>query len=180
MGSGLRPRAWSARLRRMILEPQSLSASAMYRFMIGIVVPRPIAFVSTVGNGGAFNVAPFSYFNAITNRPPLIGISITNRAGEPKDTLRNVQETGDFVVNAVNESLLERVVHASGEWGKDVDEFQLTGLTPVKSDLVRSPRVGESPLAMYCRSTSRGVAPFTSMEPRFRMSGERTSSRPSA
>ena len=135
----------------MILEPQSLSPSAMYRFMIGIVVPRPIAFVSTVGNGGAFNVAPFSYFNAITNRPPLVGISITNRAGEPKDTLRNVQETGDFVVNVVNESLLERVVHASGEWGRDVDEFQLTGLTPLKSDLVQSPRVGESPVSLECR-----------------------------
>lgn len=135
----------------MILEPQSLSASAMYRFMIGIVVPRPIAFVSTVGNGGAFNVAPFSYFNAITNKPPLIGVSITNRAGEPKDTLRNVQETGDFVVNVVNETLLERVVHASGEWGRHVDEFQLTGLTPVKSDLVQSPRVGESPVSLECR-----------------------------
>ena len=123
----------------------------MYRFMIGIVVPRPIAFVSTVGNGGAFNVAPFSYFNAITNKPPLIGISITNRAGEPKDTLRNIQGAGDFVVNVVNESLLERVVHASGEWAKDVDEFRLTGLTPVKSDLVQSPRVGESPVSLECR-----------------------------
>jgi flavin reductase (DIM6/NTAB) family NADH-FMN oxidoreductase RutF len=135
----------------MIVEPQSLSPSAMYRFMIGIVVPRPIAFVSTVGKGGALNVAPFSYFNAITNRPPLIGISVTQRAGEPKDTLRNIQETGDFVVNVVNESMLERVVQASGDWPRGVDEFQLTGFTPVKSDLVQSPRVAESPASLECR-----------------------------
>jgi flavin reductase (DIM6/NTAB) family NADH-FMN oxidoreductase RutF len=135
----------------MIIEPESLSPSAMYRFMIGTIVPRPIAFISTVDKAGAFNVAPFSYFNAITNRPPLVGISITHRAGEPKDTLRNIQEIGDFVVNVVNESLLERVVHASGEFGRDVDEFRLTGLTPVKSDLVQSPRVGESPVSLECR-----------------------------
>ena len=135
----------------MILDPQSLSPGAMYRFMIGIIVPRPIAFDSTVGSGGGFNVSPFSYFNAITNRPPLVGISINRRAGEPKDTLRNIQETGDFVVNLVTEALLERVVRASGDWARDVDEFQLAGLTPVKSDLVKSPRVGESPASLECR-----------------------------
>jgi flavin reductase (DIM6/NTAB) family NADH-FMN oxidoreductase RutF len=135
----------------VILDPRSVSPRAMYRFMIGVVVPRPIAFVSTVSGAGAFNVAPFSYFNAITNRPPLVGVSINRRAGEPKDTLRNIQETGDFVVNVVNEALLERAVRASGDWPKDVDEFDLTGLTPVKSDLVRSPRVGESPVSLECR-----------------------------
>ena len=135
----------------MEFDPQSLTPGAMYGFMIGVIVPRPIAFVSTVGNGGAFNVAPFSYFNAITNRPPLVGISINRRRGELKDTLQNIQETGDFVVNVVNEALLERVVKTSGEWPKEVDEFQLTGLNPVKSDVVRSPRVGESPVSMECR-----------------------------
>jgi flavin reductase (DIM6/NTAB) family NADH-FMN oxidoreductase RutF len=135
----------------VILDPPSLSPAAMYRFMIGIILPRPIAFVSTVDHGGAFNVAPFSYFNAVTNRPPLVGISINLRGGEPKDTLRNIRETGDFVVNAVNEPLLERVVRTSGDWPREVDEFQLTGLTAVKSDLVNSPRVGESPASLECR-----------------------------
>ncbi|HEY2954879.1 MAG TPA: flavin reductase family protein [Candidatus Eisenbacteria bacterium] len=135
----------------MIVDPRSLSPGAMYRFMISIVVPRPIAFVSTVGPTGAFNVAPFSYFNAITNRPPLVGISINRRGGGLKDTLRNIQAGGDFVVNVVNEPLLERVVKASGDWPEDVDEFELTGLTPVPSDLVRSPRVGESPASLECR-----------------------------
>jgi flavin reductase (DIM6/NTAB) family NADH-FMN oxidoreductase RutF len=135
----------------MILEPESLTPGVMYRHMIEMILPRPIAFVSTVGNGGRNNVAPFSYFCPITNRPPLIGISVNQRGGEPKDTLRNIQETGDFVVNVVNEALLERVVKASGDWPRDVDEFQLTGLTPVRSDLIESPRVGESPVNFECR-----------------------------
>jgi flavin reductase (DIM6/NTAB) family NADH-FMN oxidoreductase RutF len=135
----------------MILDPQALPPGAMYRFMIGTVVPRPIAFISTVSRTGVFNVAPFSFFNAITSRPPLLGVSINRRRGEPKDTLRNIQEVGDFVVNVVSEPLLERMVRTSGDWPEEVDEFALTGLTPVASDLVRSPRVGESPVSMECR-----------------------------
>ncbi len=135
----------------MILDPASISPGALYRFMIGVVVPRPIAFVSTVSAAGTFNVAPFSYFNAITNRPPLLGISINRRAGEPKDTLSNIREVGDFVVNLVDEPLLERMVQTSGDWPADVDEFALSGLTPIASDLVKSPRVAESPVGMECR-----------------------------
>ena len=135
----------------MILDPQALSPSVMYRFMIGMILPRPIAFVSTVGSGGGLNVAPFSYFCPITNRPPLVGISVNLRGGEPKDTLLNIQETGEFVVNVVNEAMIERVVKASGDWPRDVDEFQLTGLTPIQSDLVRAPRVAESPISIECR-----------------------------
>ena len=135
----------------MILEPQSLSAGDVYRWMISVIVPRPIAFVSTVSETGSFNVAPFSYFVPLTSRPPLLGISINARAGGPKDTLRNVRATGDFVVNIVNEDLIERMVQSSGEWPEDVSEFELTGLTPVASDLVRAPRVGESPVSMECK-----------------------------
>jgi flavin reductase (DIM6/NTAB) family NADH-FMN oxidoreductase RutF len=135
----------------MILDPAAVSAGTLYRFMISVVVPRPIAFVSTVGEGGRFNVAPFSYFIPITNRPPLVAISVNRRGGEPKDTARNAQATGDFVVNVVTEGLLERTVRASGDWPADVDEFEITGLTPAPSDLVRSPRVAESPVNLECR-----------------------------
>jgi flavin reductase (DIM6/NTAB) family NADH-FMN oxidoreductase RutF len=135
----------------MLLDPQALPPGAMYRFMISVVVPRPIAFVSTVGADGLFNVAPFSFFNAITSRPPLIGISVSPRAGAPKDTLRNLRATGDFVVNVVDEPLLARAVRASGDWAAEVSEFELTGLTPVPSQRVRSPRVGESPVSLECR-----------------------------
>ena len=135
----------------MILDPQVVSPGAMYHFLTGAVVPRPIAFVSTVGRGGLFNVAPFSYFNVLTNRPPLVGISINRRGETPKDTLRNIQETGDFVVNIVDEALSARAVEASGDWPEEVDEFAIAGLTPLASDLVRSPRVGESSINLECK-----------------------------
>jgi flavin reductase (DIM6/NTAB) family NADH-FMN oxidoreductase RutF len=134
----------------VILDPETLSPGEVYRFMIGAIVPRPIAFVSTVGRAG-FNLAPFSYFAPLTSRPPLLGISMQSRAEGPKDTLRNLRETGDFVVNLVTEELGERMVQTSGEWPEEVDEFQLTGLTPVASDRVRAPRVAESPVNLECR-----------------------------
>jgi len=135
----------------MILDPSAVSPGDLYRFMISVVVPRPIAFVSTVGRDGRFNVAPFSYFNAITNRPPLLGISINRREGVPKDTLRNIEQTEEFVVNSVDEPLAAQMVLSSGDWPDDVDEFALTALTPVPSDLIKPPRVGESPVSMECR-----------------------------
>lgn len=135
----------------MILDPSAVSPGDLYRFMISVVVPRPIAFVSTVGRDGRFNVAPFSYFNAITNRPPLLGISINRREGVPKDTLRNIEQTEEFVVNSVDEALSAQMVLSSGDWPEDVDEFALTELTPVPSDLIKPPRVGESPVSMECR-----------------------------
>lgn len=135
----------------MILDPGTISPGDFYRFMISVVVPRPIAFVSTASADGRFNVAPFSYFNAITNLPPLLGISINRRKGVLKDTMRNIEATGEFVVNTVDEALGARMVQTSGEWPEDVDEFALSGLTPVASDLIKPPRVGESPIGMECR-----------------------------
>jgi flavin reductase (DIM6/NTAB) family NADH-FMN oxidoreductase RutF len=135
----------------VIVDPKAFPAGDMYRLMISVIVPRPIAFVSTVGANGSFNVAPFSYFNAITNEPPLVGISTTSRRGEPKDTLRNIRETGDFVANIVNEPLLQRMVQTSGDWPEDVSEFELAGLTPAPSMVVRSPRVKECPVSLECR-----------------------------
>src|SRR5262245_55271323 len=122
----------------------------MYNHMISMVVPRPIAFISTVGPEGRNNAAPFSYFVPITSRPPLIGISINRRSGEPKDTLRNIKATGDFVANIVTESLAARVVETSGDWPVDVDELALTGLTAAPSTRIKSPGVAESPINMEC------------------------------
>jgi len=135
----------------MILDPESVPSSELYRVMIGVIVPRPIAFVSTVGEGGRFNAAPFSFFTGLSSAPPLLGISINVRAGAPKDTLRNLRASGDFVVNVVTEELLERVVRTSGDWPPEVDELALTGLTPLASDRVRAPRVQESPVQIECR-----------------------------
>jgi len=135
----------------LILDPNVISPAAMYQFMIGVIVPRPIAFITTRRANGQVNAAPFSYFNAITNEPPLIGISINLRRGVPKDTLENIRATGEFVVNIVNEDLATRMVQTSGDWPEDVDELALTGLTSLDSDLVKPPRIAESPVHLECK-----------------------------
>jgi flavin reductase (DIM6/NTAB) family NADH-FMN oxidoreductase RutF len=135
----------------MIIDPATLSPAAMYRFMIGVIVPRPIAFISTLGAGGRFNLAPFSYFCGLTNVPPLLGVSINRRQGSPKDTLHNIRLSGDFVVNIVTEAMAPGMVQTSGDWPADVDEFEVAGFHPLPSDLVRAPRVAESPIHLECR-----------------------------
>lgn len=135
----------------MQLDPKTLTPGALYRFMISAIIPRPIAFVSTVDERGKFNVAPFSYFAPLSSRPPLVGISMNHRGEGPKDTLRNSRVTGDFVVNIVSAPMLRAMVRASGEWPPEVDEFELTGLTPLASERVRAPRVAESRVQFECR-----------------------------
>jgi flavin reductase (DIM6/NTAB) family NADH-FMN oxidoreductase RutF len=135
----------------MIIDPATTAPSTMYRHMIGMVVPRPIAFISTLSAAGVRNLAPFSYFNAISSAPPLIGITFSERADDPKDTLRNIRETGEFVVNLVAEPLLEAMVRTAGEWPRETDEFQIAGLTPEPARRVKAPRVAESPVHLECR-----------------------------
>lgn len=135
----------------MILDAGTLPRGAMYRFMTHVIVPRPIAFITTVNPAGRPNAAPFSFFTGLTSRPPLLGVSINLRAGRPKDTLRNLRDSGEFVVNVVTEAMAEPIVRASGDWPAEVDELALTGLTPEPADLVRPPRVAESPVSLECR-----------------------------
>ena len=135
----------------MQFDPQTTTPGAMYRFMISTIIPRPIAFVSTSDANGHFNVAPFSYFAPLSSRPPLLGISINERAGVAKDTLANARATGDFVVNIVTEAILKPMVRTSGDWPADVNEFEIAGLTPLASVRVRAPRVAESPVQFECR-----------------------------
>jgi flavin reductase (DIM6/NTAB) family NADH-FMN oxidoreductase RutF len=147
----------------MILDPATVTPAEMYRFMISVIVPRPIAFVSTRDPSGALNLAPFSYFVPLTNRPPLVGISLQRRRGALKDTARNIQETGEFVINSVSEPMARAMVLASGDWAPHVDEFALAGFTPAPADLVRPPRVGESAVSLECRlhqSLAFGEATF--------------------
>jgi len=135
----------------MILDPKRLSPGAMYQYMISAIIPRPIAFVSTVNREGRRNLAPFSYFCPISSAPPLVGIAIQKRENDPKDTLRNVREVGELVVNLVSEPQLDAMVQTSGEWPAEVDEFALTGLDSAPSQLVRPPRVASALVAFECR-----------------------------
>ena len=135
----------------MIFDPNAVPAVRFAQLMNSVIVPRPIAFVTTVSTAGGVNAAPFSWFCGLATRPPLLGVSISPRDGEPKDTLRNLRETREFVVNVVTETMAAQIVKASGDWPADVDELALVGLTAVPSDLVRPPRVAESPVNLECR-----------------------------
>ncbi|MEO5989903.1 MAG: flavin reductase family protein [Candidatus Eisenbacteria bacterium] len=127
-----------------------MSVSELYRFLITAVVPRPIAFVSTRSVDGHMNVAPFSFFNAITSEPPIVMLAINDRADDPKDTLRNIRETREFVINVVHGPMLEAMVRTAGDWPRDTSEFEVAGLTPVASVRVAAPAVQESPIHLEC------------------------------
>ena len=136
----------------MIVDPGAHVAADIYKLMVGIIVPRPIAFVSTINAAGARNLAPFSFFTGISADPPVVCFAPVIRPnGSKKDTLRNIEETGEFVVNVVTEAMGVQMNIASAEYPPEVDEFEASGLTPIPSDLVKPARVGESPVNMECR-----------------------------
>ena len=135
------------------LDPSKIEANDIYKLMIGMIVPRPIAFVSTVDAAGVRNLAPFSYFTACGSNPPVVCFSTAVRSGPHpyKDTLENVRATGEFVVNIVSEEFAAQMNATSASVPPEVDEFELSGLTPLASDLVKPPRVAESKAQMECR-----------------------------
>ena len=114
-----------------------------------IVGPRPIGWIATRSGAGVLNLAPYSFFNAFNYTPPLIGFSSIGR----KDTLRNIEETGEFVWNLATRPLAEQMNQSCAAVGPEVSEFELSGLTPVASKIVGVPRVGESPVSFECKVT---------------------------
>lgn len=130
----------------------------LYGILLNSVAPRPIAWVSTLSASGQPNLAPFSFFNVLCVDPPLLGFSPGLRQarqadashGEPKDTLRNIRETKEFVVNIVTYDLLRPMNVTSGEYDPSVNEFELAKVTPVPSRLVQPARVAESPVSFEC------------------------------
>jgi flavin reductase (DIM6/NTAB) family NADH-FMN oxidoreductase RutF len=138
--------------RQVTIDPAATPPLQLYKLLIGSIVPRPIAFVSTLSPEAKPNLAPFSFFNAICGDPPTVCFSTSFR--EPrKDTYVNIRATGEFVVNMVSEEIAEKVNLCSGEYPYGANEFEISGLTPVPSDLVRPPRVRESHVNMECRLT---------------------------
>ena len=135
----------------MELDPKTLKPESTYKLLIGCVVPRPIAWVSTVGADGVNNLAPFSFFMGVCGDPPTIAFSSGPRAKDHKDTVRNAEHTGDFVVNIVDDDRAEAMNLSSGEYPAGVDEFALTGLTAAPGVKVRAPRVLEAPVSLECR-----------------------------
>jgi flavin reductase (DIM6/NTAB) family NADH-FMN oxidoreductase RutF len=136
----------------MIIDMKDLQPRERYHWMTASIVPRPIAFTSTLSLAGIPNLAPFSYFSGVAANPPILSIAIgRKRGGIEKDTLRNVRDTRELVVNLVATDMAEAMVKCAAEWPHDRSEFEVSGLTPTPSVLVRAPRVKEARLALECR-----------------------------
>lgn len=134
------------------IDPADLSRADAHRLLLHCVAPRPIAFVSTLSAEGVPNLAPFSYFMAGGANPPSVVVSpLTDRTGQPKDTLRNIEATGEYVVNVVTYAMRDRMNHASAEFPYGVDEWQAAGFTPGPTVHVHPACVLESPLSIECR-----------------------------
>lgn len=136
------------------IDPAETAPGVLYPLVISSIVPRPIAFVTTIGPDGSRNLAPFSYFNTVGHDPPMVTIGFSpsrmNEHGR-KDTLFNILETKEFVVNIISEWFVEAANHCCGNFPYGTDEMQLSGLTPVESLRVKPPRVAESGVQLECR-----------------------------
>ena len=135
----------------MNVELANLSSRERYQLLTSLVVPRPIAWVSTRSEEGMPNLAPFSYFAALSATPFLIGFSVGTRAGAPKDTLRNIRASRSFCVNVATEGQLAALNESAGEYGADVDEFARAGLPLAEAESVAAPFVANCPAVMECR-----------------------------
>jgi flavin reductase (DIM6/NTAB) family NADH-FMN oxidoreductase RutF len=149
------PRSTSSAM--LSFDPARHQQRQIYKLMTGIIVPRPVALVSTVDARGNANLAPFSFFAGVGSAPPTVLFcpalrpDANGHGGERKDTLRNVEETREFVINVVSEAIAAQANAAAAEVAPDIDEFRLSGLTPIASEVVKPPRVAEAPAQMECR-----------------------------
>jgi flavin reductase (DIM6/NTAB) family NADH-FMN oxidoreductase RutF len=134
-----------------LIQPTELTARQRYQLMISLVVPRPIGWISTRSVNGGRNLAPFSFFNALSASPMLVAASLGQRGGGPKDTLANIRGSGAFAVNLVAERHLEAMVRTSGDWPPEVDEFAEAGLTAGDAETVDAPYVLDAAAVFECR-----------------------------
>ncbi len=133
-----------------VIDPGDLTPREVYALMIATLVPRPIAWVSTISAEGVPNLAPFSFFSGVSARPPIVSIAIGRTAQGDKDTTRNIRATKEFVVNVVDRALGEQMVATSEAHPPQANEFELAGVAPIPSDKVSPPRVKESPVHYEC------------------------------
>jgi len=134
------------------IDPRRITQPDMYKLIIGTILPRPIALISTVSPAGIGNVAPFSFFNGVSSNPPCLSVSISRKPnGEKKDTLRNIEANGEFVVNTASEWLLGALVHCGVPYPYEEDEGQIVGFGTVPSVTVKAPRLKEAAVQFECK-----------------------------
>ncbi|MDB5803296.1 MAG: flavin reductase protein [Betaproteobacteria bacterium] len=133
-----------------------LERAKRYKLLVSLVVPRPIALVSTQDENGKCNAAPFSFFNVIGDEPPIVILSIEDRnSGPMKDTARNILATGEFVVNLVDEAIAEKMHACSDDYPPETNEIEVVGFTPLPSVRVKPPRLAEAPVSLECTLHSK-------------------------
>lgn len=137
---------------KMIIDPKKFAWHKAHHILTDIVTPRPIAFVSTISSDGINNLAPFSLFSPLCYVPMIVGFAVGRKKdGRKKDTLVNIENSKEYVINVVNESLSGAMVKSAKAYPPGIDEIEKTRLTPIKATAVNAPMVGESPINMECR-----------------------------
>lgn len=134
----------------MQFDPSKISGSDTYKLLTGVILPRPIGWISSVSPNGEYNLAPFSFFNAVGEDPPHVMFSTVRTGDKNKDTLNNVLATKQFVVNMVTEDLVEKMNTTAQAIPSDESEFDLAGLTPIDSVKIKVPRVKECLVTLEC------------------------------
>lgn len=132
------------------IDPKSISERENYKLLIGSVIPRPIAFVTSQSEEKIVNAAPFSFFNIVSSNPPMLSVSIQRKAGAKKDTARNIQSKGQFVIHIVDESTVAEVNKTAANLPADESEIDLTNLTLVPSSEIAVPAIKESKIRFEC------------------------------
>ncbi len=135
----------------MDIAADDLGPESTYKLLTGIVVPRPIAWVTTLSRAGTVNLAPFSAFTFVSNKPPMVGINVGRKAGVMKDTGTNILESGEFVVNIADDSMVEPLHLSAIEYPPEVSEVEELGLPVEPSVRVRPPRLASAPISLECR-----------------------------
>jgi flavin reductase (DIM6/NTAB) family NADH-FMN oxidoreductase RutF len=135
----------------MEIRADTLGPEQTYKLMTGVVVPRPIAWVTTIAPNGVVNLAPFSAFTFVSNMPPMVGINVGRKAGKRKDTNVNIHRNGEFVVNIADEDMIEPVHLSAVEYEPEVSEVAQLGLETAPSRMVRTPRLSAAPISLECR-----------------------------
>jgi len=136
----------------MIIDPKKQSFQDNHKLMIGSIIPRPIALVSTISKDNIKNVAPFSYFNGVCSKPPTVMFAPARRGwdGKEKDTLKNIRQIKEFSINLVSESFVEKMVACSTDFAPEIDEFNKSNLTPISSKKIKPPIIKQSKISFEC------------------------------
>jgi flavin reductase (DIM6/NTAB) family NADH-FMN oxidoreductase RutF len=137
----------------MNLDLEKAKGRETYNLLIGLVAPRPIAWVTSMNEDGRLNAAPFSAYNYVCTDPPIVAMGVTDRPNGgfvPKDTARNIRRTGEFVINVVTEDLLPQMNICATDFPAEIDELEMAGLTTAPSQIVKVPRIAQAHAALEC------------------------------